>query len=192
MRKKILTDISPKLDRIVEAAAGNKSDREMIAAITADNLTVTSKLDAVLEENQRVLAKNRRFKARLDAMEQEWPSGSPEEKSEDGAERGGKTASEVKTELARLGAEIARLKQETPAKTPDTEHRSTAEGEVQTEMNSLGVHCPVHRGEGRFSKYLFSMTSNTAPCARRRPSTSHVIAQRYPKRGRGRLVRAKD
>ena len=88
-------------------------------------------------------------------MEQEWPSGSPEAKSEDGAERGGKTASEVKTELARLGAEIARLKQETPAKTPDTEHRSTAEGEVQTEMNSLGVHCPVHRGEGRFSKYPF-------------------------------------
>ena len=69
LRKKILTDISPKLDQIMEASAGNRSDREMIAAMTADNLTVTSKLDAVLAENQRVLAENRRFKSRLDVLE---------------------------------------------------------------------------------------------------------------------------
>ena len=56
LKRQILTDMLPKLDKIVEAAAGNKSDREMIAAMTADNLTVTSKLDAVLAENQRVLA----------------------------------------------------------------------------------------------------------------------------------------
>ena len=90
----------------------------------------------------------------------------------DEEEEDGKTASEVKTELARLSAEITRLKQKATTKPPHTEHSNTAEGEAQTEMNSLGEHCPVERGTGRCKEYMFFVDKQY--CAVCKKETHHL------------------
>ena len=69
LKREVLDEISPALNRIQEAATGSKSDREMIAAMTADNVTMTAKVDAVMAENAHMKAGAQRMKARLEAME---------------------------------------------------------------------------------------------------------------------------
>ena len=77
LKREVLDEISPALDRIAAAATGNQSDREMMAAMTADNVTMTSKLNTILAENKR-------FKAKLDAMEQGQSTSAAEVKTEPG------------------------------------------------------------------------------------------------------------
>ena len=86
LKRELLGEIAPRLDRIVAAAAGNKSDREMVAAMTADNLSMSSKLEAVMAENQR-------FRKRIDAIEQNQDKNATEVKTEPG-----KTETELNSE----------------------------------------------------------------------------------------------
>ena len=84
LKREVLDEISPALSRIHEAATGNKSDREMIAAMTADNVTMTSKVDAVMAENARMKAETQRMKARLEAMEKDQKTSATTIKTEPG------------------------------------------------------------------------------------------------------------
>ena len=56
LKKEVLEEITPALDRIASSAGINQSDREMIAAMTADNVTVTSKLNTIMADNARLRA----------------------------------------------------------------------------------------------------------------------------------------
>ena len=56
----------------------------MIAAMTADNVTVTSKLDAIMAENARMKAEAKSMKAKMEAMERGQNTSATDVKTEPG------------------------------------------------------------------------------------------------------------
>ena len=166
--EELMEKISPALENMAMAATARSNNVDRNEAALND---MSSKMDALISQNQKLNSEVERLKSK-EGGDKRVKYEEEEDESKAGAARDRKTASEVKTELARLGAEIARLKQKTTTKTPCTEHSSTAEGESQTEMNSLGIHCPVEHGVGRFSKYIFFVDKQY--CAVCKKETFHL------------------
>ena len=96
LKREVLDEILPALTRIHDAATGNKDDREMIASMTADNVTMTAKMEAIMAENARMMAETKRMKTRLEAMERNHKTDTTHIKTE---------PRESKTELNSSGEE---------------------------------------------------------------------------------------
>ena len=147
LKKEVLEEITPALDRIASSAACNQSDREMIAAMTADNVTVTSKLNAIMADNARL-------KATVESMKNSQSAGANDAVMAENVR--------MKAEVQRMKAtiedmEIEAMEKEMAMSTggtkTDPEPSSTAgkspmEG-LPMELNSRGVLCPVRYGRER-------------------------------------------